>query len=126
MAPIKINVTGEQLPTPMGVMVKMGDDLRQDQLIVQLISLMDKLLKKEGLDLKLTPYKVLATSKSEGLLEIVPNSKNIADVLSNFGNDLKKFLRHHNPPPESPQTYDIQPVVLDNFVRSCGMYFQPV
>lgn len=43
------------------VIYKSGDDLRQDQLIVQLIRLMDRLLKKENLDLRLTPYHVLAT-----------------------------------------------------------------
>lgn len=44
-----------------GVIFKTGDDLRQDQLVIQLIQLMDRLLKKENLDLKLTPYRVLAT-----------------------------------------------------------------
>nr|KAJ3421241.1 Phosphatidylinositol (PI) 3-kinase [Polyrhizophydium stewartii] len=43
------------------IMFKTGDDLRQDQLVVQIIMLMDRLLRKENLDLKLTPYKVLAT-----------------------------------------------------------------
>ncbi len=43
-------------------MFKVGDDLRQDQLILQLISLMDRLLRKENLDLKLKPYNVLACS----------------------------------------------------------------
>ena len=37
---------------------KKGDDLRQDQLCVQMISLMDRLLKRENLDLKLTPFRV--------------------------------------------------------------------
>lgn len=46
---------------------KHGDDLRQDQLILQSISLMDKLLRRENLDLKLTPYRVLATSTKHGL-----------------------------------------------------------
>jgi len=46
---------------------KHGDDLRQDQLILQIITLMDKLLRKENLDLKLTPYKVLATSSKHGI-----------------------------------------------------------
>ena len=40
------------------VIMKVGDDLRQDQLVIQLITLIDKLLKRENLDLKLTPYKV--------------------------------------------------------------------
>ena len=44
------------------VMFKAGDDLRQDQLILQLITLMDRLLRKENVDLKLTPYNVLACS----------------------------------------------------------------
>jgi phosphatidylinositol 3-kinase len=37
---------------------KKGDDLRQDQFILQMIGLMDRLLKRESLDLRLTPYKV--------------------------------------------------------------------
>ena len=45
---------------------KHGDDLRQDQLILQIITLMDKLLQQENLDLKLSPYKVLATSSKHG------------------------------------------------------------
>lgn len=45
---------------------KNGDDLRQDQLILQIISLMDRLLRRENLDLKLTPYRVLATSSRHG------------------------------------------------------------
>jgi phosphatidylinositol 3-kinase len=34
---------------------KLGDDLRQDQLVLQMIALMDRSLKKEGFDLQLTP-----------------------------------------------------------------------
>ena len=48
------------------VMFKHGDDLRQDQLILQLITLMDQLLRRENLDLKLTPYSVLACSADHG------------------------------------------------------------
>ena len=48
---------------------KKGDDLRQDQLCVQMISLMDKILKRENLDLKLTSYRVLATGSDTGLIE---------------------------------------------------------
>ncbi len=47
-------------------MFKLGDDLRQDQLILQMITLIDRLLQKENLDLKLTPYKVLACSSEHG------------------------------------------------------------
>lgn len=36
------------------LMIKNGDDVRQDQLILQLIRVMDHCLKRVGLDLKLT------------------------------------------------------------------------
>lgn len=51
---------------PHQVMFKLGDDLRQDQLILQLITLMDRILRRENLDLKLTPYNVLACSSNHG------------------------------------------------------------
>ena len=39
------------------IIIKCEDDLRQDQLILQIITLMDRILQKENLDLKLSPYK---------------------------------------------------------------------
>ena len=48
------------------VIWKTGDDLRQDSLIVQLFELMDKLLKDEAMDLKLTPYRIMPTSYEDG------------------------------------------------------------
>jgi hypothetical protein len=38
-----------------------------------MISLMDSLLKRESLDLHLTPYKVLPTGGDDGLVEFVPS-----------------------------------------------------
>lgn len=55
------------------LMFKIGDDLRQDQLVIQIINLMDQLLKNENLDLRLTPYRILATSPVAGLIQFVPN-----------------------------------------------------
>ena len=42
-------------------MFKTGDDMRQDQLVMQLFNVMDMHLKRVGLDLELTPYRILAT-----------------------------------------------------------------
>lgn len=64
------------------LMFKIGDDLRQDQLVIQIINLMDQLLKNENLNLKLTPYKILATSPIAGLIQFVPN-ETLDSVLSN-------------------------------------------
>lgn len=48
------------------IMFKSGDDLRQDQLVMQLIALMDRLLKKVNLDLKLLTYGILAVRQNDG------------------------------------------------------------
>lgn len=63
---------------------KHGDDLRQDQLILQMITLMDKLLRKENLDLKLTPYRVLATSAKHGFVQFI-DSVTVNEVLDAEG-----------------------------------------
>jgi len=118
------------------IILKTGDDLRQDQIVIQLISLMDQLLKKENLDLKLIPYKVLALSLDDGILEVVPNAMSVSDVLSQYNSDIKQFLRYeqnpsklgnfnslflvriNNPDPNGP--FGIAKESLDIFVRSCG------
>eukprot|EP00029_Vermamoeba_vermiformis_P011609 TRINITY_DN6432_c0_g1_i1.p1 TRINITY_DN6432_c0_g1~~TRINITY_DN6432_c0_g1_i1.p1 ORF type:complete len:720 (+),score=119.90 TRINITY_DN6432_c0_g1_i1:88-2247(+) len=102
------------------IMLKTGDDLRQDQLVIQLVSLMDLLLKKENLDLKLIPYKVLALSLDDGILEVVPNAMSVSDVLSQYNSDIKQFLRKNNPDPAGP--FGITKESLDIYVRSCAGY----
>jgi len=39
-----------------------------------MVSLMDRLLKLENLDMHLTPYGVLATGQDEGMMEFIPSS----------------------------------------------------
>jgi phosphatidylinositol 3-kinase len=99
---------------------KDGDDLRQDQLVIQLFTLMDRLLRKENLDLKLTPYDVLATGPLQGMAQFIP-SKTIAAIVSEHGTVLN-YLRLHNPDEGSIGTSGVEPNVIDTFVRSCAGY----
>ncbi|OQR81388.1 phosphatidyl inositol kinase (PIK-A), partial [Thraustotheca clavata] len=80
------------------VMIKNGDDLRQDQLVMQMFSLMDRLLKKVNLDLKLVSYQILATSPTAGLMMFVNDSHAVSAVISNY-KTIQAFLRTHNPDP---------------------------
>ncbi len=82
------------------VIFKKGDDLRQDQLVVQMISLMDRLLKREHLDLRTTAYRVLPTSSDDGLIEFVP-SVPLARVLAEQ-RTIQRFLALHHPDPKGP------------------------
>ncbi|XP_069694046.1 phosphatidylinositol 3-kinase catalytic subunit type 3 isoform X1 [Periplaneta americana] len=97
---------------------KHGDDLRQDQLILQMITLMDKLLQKEKLDLKLTPYRVLATSTKHGFLQYIESTP-VAEVLGTEGS-IQNFFRKHHPSETGP--FGIAPEVMDTYVSSCAGY----
>ena len=102
------------------VIVKNGDDLRQDQLVLQLFALMDRLLRDENLDVRITPYHVLATSPQDGLVQFIP-SMTVAAAVAQYG-DLLSYLRFHYPDHENAATFHVQAQVLDTFVRSCAGY----
>lgn len=99
--------------------LKYGDDLRQDQLILQTITLIDKLLRRENLDLKLTPYRVLATSSKHGFVQYV-ESLSVAEVLKNYNDSIQKFFRITAANESAP--YGISPEVMDTYVKSCAGY----
>ncbi|XP_071166399.1 phosphatidylinositol 3-kinase catalytic subunit type 3-like isoform X3 [Mytilus edulis] len=100
-------------------MFKHGDDLRQDQLILQIITLMDKLLQTENLDLKLTPYKVLATSSKHGFVQMIEECLPLAELLATDGT-IHNFLKKHAP--MEGAVYGISPEVIDNYIKSCAGY----
>jgi phosphatidylinositol 3-kinase len=93
---------------------KSGDDLRQDQFVIQLIRLMDRVLKREQLDLRITPYAVLATSADEGFVQRVNDCQGVATVLKTYGGDIGRFLR------ERTEKGGVD--ALDAFVKSCAGY----
>ncbi|RLN94396.1 hypothetical protein BBJ28_00013147 [Nothophytophthora sp. Chile5] len=102
-------------------MVKNGDDLRQDQLIMQMFILMDRLLKKVNLDLKLTPYRILATGANDGLMEFVQDSYPVSYVVSQFESpQIVGFLRKHNPDPSAE--FGVAPEALNTYVKSVAGY----
>lgn len=100
------------------LMYKVGDDLRQDQLVIQVIRLMDELLKNENVDLKLTPYKILATGPDEGSIQFIPNDT-LTNILSKYHGILGYLKRNH---PSSTDNLGVESWVMDNFVKSCAGY----
>lgn len=99
--------------------LKHGDDLRQDQLILQTITLIDKLLRRQNLDLKLTPYRVLATSSKHGFVQYI-DSMPVAEVLKSYSDSIQRFFRSQSPNESAP--YGISPDVMETYVRSCAGY----
>ncbi|KAF2286675.1 hypothetical protein GH714_023479 [Hevea brasiliensis] len=100
------------------IIFKKGDDIRQDQLVVQMVSLMDRLLKLENLDLHLTPYKVLATGQDEGMLEFIP-SRSLAQILSEHRSIISYLQKFH---PDEHGPFGITATCLETFIKSCAGY----
>lgn len=63
--PLKINFLMEDSSVRPAI-YKVGDDLQQDMLTLQMIRLMDKLWLKKGLDLKMVAFTCIPTSKRKG------------------------------------------------------------
>lgn len=112
LCPMKLSFTVSGAEELVSLMYKSGDDLRQDQLIIQMIRLMDKLLKDVNLDMELTPYNVLATSTSDGFVEFVAASSTIFERIQKK-QQLSNYLTENEC--QSPS-------IKQTFVKSCAGY----
>ena len=101
------------------IIFKTGDDLRQDQLVIQVIALMDRLLRKENLDLKLSPYRILATSSNAGAVQFVP-SMSLAAASAKYKGSILAYLRANNP--DTTADLGIRASAMDTYVKSCAGY----
>ena len=101
----------------MSIMFKYGDDLRQDQLILQIINFMDSLLKKAHLNYEFTTYKVLATSKSDGFVEFVPNSRTIFDILRKYNKVILSYFKDI-----ASNNEETLSKYLNSYINSCAGY----
>ena len=114
------------------IMFKKGDDLRQDRLTLQLLSVMDRLWKEdEGLDLRLNIYNCMATGVNEGLIEVVDEAETVCKIQMRHAEKstlklksyaaLKKglilaWLRHHN------RSIEAMKIAQEEFTKSCAGY----
>ena len=77
---------------PMSVILKTGDDLRQDILTLQILKVMDGLWKKQGLNLLLVPYRCVATGEEEGMVEVVSGQTQLQVMREGSGTRNRGFL----------------------------------
>ncbi|KAK6731035.1 hypothetical protein RB195_007479 [Necator americanus] len=126
MMPVKLTfrtVTGTDTNKEYTVIFKQGDDLRQDQLVIQMFRLMDSLFKKDQLDLKLTPYAVLSTGVNEGFVQFV-KARPLREVINTYKryntDSIKEAMKEARPDANGP--LGIEADVVDNYVRSLAGY----
>lgn len=67
---------------PIRVFFKTGDDLRQDQLTLQVLRIMQLLWHRASLDVRLSPYTVVSTGDEVGMIEAVPDAETVAEVMA--------------------------------------------
>jgi phosphatidylinositol-4,5-bisphosphate 3-kinase len=120
----------EESTDPILIIFKSGDDLRQDILTLQMLQVMDKLWLANNLDLKMTPYEVIATGVNEegegvGMIQVVPDSDTTSGIQLKYGggavgalrmDPIEKFLKTHN---EGSHRYD---KAVEHFIASCAGY----
>lgn len=118
LSPLLINFRvsdGRKYP----VIFKVGDDLRQDQLVIQIITLMDRLLQKENLDLKLTPYRIIATSATAGAMQFIP-STSLSAASAKYKGSILAYLKANNPDENEP--LGVRKETMDTYIKSCAGY----
>ncbi|XP_043934659.1 phosphatidylinositol 4,5-bisphosphate 3-kinase catalytic subunit gamma isoform-like isoform X2 [Protopterus annectens] len=77
--------------SPVGIIFKHGDDLRQDMLIIQTLDIMDSIWQENSLDLNLVPYGCISTGNNIGMIEIVRDATTIANVQRSRGGTTRAF-----------------------------------
>ncbi|NXL86885.1 P3C2G kinase, partial [Alectura lathami] len=120
--PLKISFINANAPSGnINIIFKIGDDLRQDMLVLQIIRVMDNIWLQEGLDMQMTIYRCLSTGKGQGLVQMVPDATTLAKIHRESGligplkeNTIKKWFRHHHRLESSYQE------AIRNFFHSCA------
>jgi phosphatidylinositol 4-kinase B len=74
------------------LMVKTGDNLKQEQFALQLICQFDYIFKLEDLPLLLTPYEVVSMGPDCGIIEMVRDSITFDKLKKHLKNELQKQL----------------------------------
>jgi phosphatidylinositol 3-kinase len=70
------------------------------------------------LDLKLSPYRILATAPHAGAVQFVPSSS-LSAILSKH-KSLLAYLRHHNP--DNTAELGVRKDVMETYIKSCAGY----
>uniref|UniRef100_A0A8C1FJ33 Phosphatidylinositol 4-phosphate 3-kinase C2 domain-containing subunit alpha n=1 Tax=Cyprinus carpio carpio TaxID=630221 RepID=A0A8C1FJ33_CYPCA len=120
--PLKIAlVNADPLGDEINVMFKVGEDLRQDMLALQMIRIMDRIWLQEGLDLRIVNFKCISTGKDKGMVELVPSSETLRKIQVEYGvtgsfkdKPLAEWLRKYNPAEDEYEK------ASENFIYTCA------
>ncbi|KAL3127523.1 phosphatidylinositol 3-kinase [Cryptosporidium hominis] len=100
-------------------MYKVGDDLRQDRLVVQLLEISYKLLNEWNANSSIITYKVTPFSQFDGLIEFLDDFSSIGSIRKKYGKNciLNYWANAYN-----TNINNIPHNVLTTFITSCAAY----
>uniref|UniRef100_A0A8C8CXB5 Phosphatidylinositol 4-kinase beta n=1 Tax=Oncorhynchus tshawytscha TaxID=74940 RepID=A0A8C8CXB5_ONCTS len=102
----------------LSVIVKCGDDLRQELLAFQVLSQLQSIWEQERVPLWIKPYKILVMSSDSGMIEPVLNAVSLHQVRKQSQLSLLDyFLQEHG-----SYTNEAFLTARRNFVQSCAGY----
>ncbi|OQV22471.1 Phosphatidylinositol 4-phosphate 3-kinase C2 domain-containing subunit alpha [Hypsibius exemplaris] len=122
--PIKLSFKSLDVDSDsINVIYKVGDDLRQDQLVMQLIRIMDKMWQFNGLNLEMVTFTIRQTDVRKGFIEAIVNAETLRKiqvghgVTGAFKDKPLAFWLHKNNPAEADYRK-----AIENFTKSCAGY----
>ncbi|KAJ0180329.1 hypothetical protein K1T71_003733 [Dendrolimus kikuchii] len=109
------------------IILKIGDDLRQDMFTLQMLRIMDRLWKNHGYDFRLNPYNCISMEYSVGMIEVVEEAETVANIQKQsalfnaastiYRATLLQWLRKHTENNEVAFNK-----AVDEFTMSCAGY----
>ena len=102
------------------VIIKSGEDLRQEQFASQLINEFRQIFKFEKVKCWVYPYEIIATGTDVGIIEVVPNSISIDQMKRKSKNNisLREFYESYFGPINSP----LYKRAMKNYIKSLAGY----
>lgn len=102
----------------LSVIVKCGDDLRQELLAYQLLCMFQKIWTEEKVSLWLKPYKILVLSDDSGMIEPILNTCSLHQIKKNSKMSLLEYFTKEFGEKNSEEFLTAQ----RKFVESCAAY----
>ncbi|KAG7208123.1 hypothetical protein KM043_009694 [Ampulex compressa] len=102
----------------LAVIVKCGDDLRQELLASQLLSMLQKIWQDEQVPLWVRPYKILCLSNDSGLIEPILNTVSLHQVKKQCQLTLFQYFEREF----GPSTSEGFSIAQKKFIQSCAAY----